>query len=411
MTSVANVRSLKADGKLNYPAMRVLFIARVSPPYYSGAGRAMFQIARNLRRKGIGVAMLTARYDKKVAAYEVNGDVPVYRFMAPSNDRLARPLFHLQCALWLLFHPTLFNIIQFGYMPRYWLPVRAAASFLQKRVFIYMSLFGSDDLATMSRSRKGVRRITSYQKVQGTLAMTRKLINVSKKYLRDPSMIYHVPYPVNTKVFYPCANARTKTELRKNMGVGVNEKILVFVGAVIERKGIDLLVEAWPAVISVLPEARLYIIGPWANKEFDFDNVKFTSKIDKRIKELQIGQTLIFTGEKNEGVSDYLRLADLFVLPSRWEGLPISVLEAMASGLPCIVCKQPWLPDDLISHGETGLVCEPTPGAIADSILTVLGNQPTAEQMGIKARKVAEREYNPDVLTPRLIELYASSLR
>jgi len=172
-------------------------------------------------------------------------------------------------------------------------------------------------------------------------------------------------------------------------------------------------VAAWPAVVQAFPQARLYIIGPrflkngFGNK---YNNIDFLSRIDKRIRELGIGESIIFIDDQQQGVADYLRMATLFILPSRQEGLANAVLEALACGLPCIVCRHPWLPDDLIRHGETGLICDPTPESIAEGILTILRNQPIAEQMGIEARKVAEREYNPDALTRRLIEFYSSSL-
>jgi len=394
--------------------MKVVVINRISPPYYSGAGRVTFQIARNLRRKGVGVTMLTSRFDRNVSSYEVIEDVEVFRFPVPASHRLAQILFYLQCAYWLLCHPDTCDLIQFATMPRYCLPVQAAAWLLHKRVFLRMSLFGSDDLASISRSRRCILRMAAYKRADGILAITHKLADTSKRYLRNPSIIQYIPNPVDIDVFYPATNSKDKCKLREEKGAGIGEKIVVFVGIVgFERKGIDLLVAAWPAVIQAFPQARLYVIGPrflkngFGNK---YTNIDFLTRIDKRIQEFDIGESIIFIDHQQHGVADYLRMATLFILPSRQEGLANAVLEAMACGLPCIVCKQPWLPDDLIRHGETGLISEPTPESIAENIISILRNQPMAEQMGIEARKVAEREYNPDTLTRRLIEFYSSSL-
>jgi len=372
----------------------------------------MLHTAKYLKRRGIAVTMLTSRYDKTLAAYEEVEGVPVCRFMAAPIYRLVPIVFHLRCTLWLLLHPSVCNVIQFSNMPAYWLPVKMAARLLQKRVFLRMSMLGTDDLGTVSRSARDILRMMTYQRVDGILAMSRQLIEASKKHHRRPSIIHHVPKPVDLATFYPAANATEKASLRKKLGARIEEKIAIFVGSVVERKGIDLLVEAWPTVIKCLPKARLYIVGPLTfDREYSNANTDFAMRISKRIKELGIDSTVVFTGEKKEGVCDYLRMADLFVLPSRQEGIASAVLEAMASGLPCIVCKQPWLPVDLIAHGKTGLVCKPTAESLADGISSVLCNQQVAEQMGINARKVAEREYNPDGLTKRLIELYTTSLR
>jgi glycosyltransferase involved in cell wall biosynthesis len=355
--------------------------------------------------------MLSARFDRHVPAYEKMEGVPVYRFVAPSNYRLAHLLFNLQCAQWLLRNPDACDIIQFAYMPVYWLPIQIVAGLIRKPIFIQMTLFGSSDLASIGRSPRSFFLMRSYQRVRGILALTSKIVDVSMEYLRDPSIIHLIPYPVDTSIFHPPADVKEKAKLRKKVGAGTDERIAIFVGAVIERKGIDLLVEAWPTVMNALPRVRLYVVGPRIfSKEFGYDNVDFNRRIDKRIEELGISESLVFTGDQNDHVPDYLRMADVFVLPTRNEGLANAILEAMASGLPCVVCRQPWLPNDLIYHGKSGLVCEPTPESLAKALIHILGSSEIAAKMGLAAYETASKEYAPDVISEKLIQTYRKAL-
>ena len=110
------------------------------------------------------------------------------------------------------------------------------------------------------------------------------------------------------------------------------------------------------------------------------------------------GDRVLFTGMTHD-VHDYFRAADVFVLPSRREGLPIALLEAMACALPCVASLLPGSTDIIITHGETGLLVPVGDvQALADAIAMVLGDERRATALGAAARlRVAERFANTDV--------------
>lgn len=396
--------------------MKIVFIHRVAPPYYSGAGRVMFNFARRLARQGHRITFLTTRFDQEVAACETVEGVAVRRFPAYSTRhvpyRLAPLFFHLQCAFWLLRHLRACDVIQFGYMPLFLHPVAWLARLFRRPLFIRMTLFGSDDLDSISRIPYAAVWMRSIRHVDGIVATTSQLIDASACHLPDPEALHYIPNPVDLTVFYPAANPEAKADLRCQFGIDPQAKVVIFVGGILHRKGFDLLVEAWASVLSVFPDARLYAIGVQTSnsKEYGWDNTKFIAEIEKRIETLGIGHSIVFTGHLSQTVPEYLRMADVFVLPSRQEGLPNAVLEAMASGLPCVLCKQPWLPPDFIRDHETGIICEPTPEAIAGAVNFLLGKPDQVKSIGQAALENVRETYDLDLLSGKLCEAYQNAL-
>lgn len=96
----------------------------------------------------------------------------------------------------------------------------------------------------------------------------------------------------------------------------------------------------------------------------------------------------------------------MLVLPSRSEGLPNTVLEAMATELPVVICSHPWLPRDFVKHEETGLIVEPTSASLGDSLVRVLGDRHLAMALGRSAREEVMRLFQTDTVVARIAGLY-----
>lgn len=169
----------------------------------------------------------------------------------------------------------------------------------------------------------------------------------------------------------------------------------VFTGRLHDQKQVDVLIRAWPAIRGLAP-ARLVIVGdgPLRNDLEDLraslglsqDEIRFTGRIDDP--------------------SDILRESDLFVLPSRAEGMSNSLLEAMATGLPCVVSAIGGNVD-LIQPDLTGrLVAEANPEAWTEAILGIFRNPEAARRLGKAAREKVEREFSIDAVVDRNLTLY-----
>jgi glycosyltransferase involved in cell wall biosynthesis len=123
------------------------------------------------------------------------------------------------------------------------------------------------------------------------------------------------------------------------------------------------------------------------------------------VAELCLEQTVLLLGRRDD-VGSLLAVADAFCLPSRHEGVPLSVLEAMAAGVPCVATAVGGVPE-IVEHRRTGLVVAPgSPAALADALGELLSDPAAAARIGAAARAKVEREWSASVVARRYAALY-----
>jgi glycosyltransferase involved in cell wall biosynthesis len=153
-----------------------------------------------------------------------------------------------------------------------------------------------------------------------------------------PTRIEYIPNGVNLERFHPVdshPDQDDKCALRGSLGIPAGHRLIVSVGAIMPRKGSVHVIRAWSNILEEFPDTHLLFVGPRA----DVFNAKlkgYNEKISRLIDSSRAPGQVHFTGVVDD-VERYLRAADIFVLASDREGTPNSVLEAMASELPCIV--------------------------------------------------------------------------
>jgi len=186
---------------------------------------------------------------------------------------------------------------------------------------------------------------------------------------------------VDLEHFHPKHRERLRGAARAEIGCGPRDTVFLFVGSGFSRKGLDAAIEAvsqgsfWLAVVGK-------------------DN--YTHRIPERVK---------FLGGR-EDVRPYYAAADCFVLPSRYDPFPNTVLEAMAMGLPAIVSSRCGAAE-VIEHGVNGWICQPDDvqgiARLMQEADRAIGNA----RMGQAARATAER-FGIDAMAKQLVDLYAS---
>ena len=107
-------------------------------------------------------------------------------------------------------------------------------------------------------------------------------------------------------------------------------------------------------------------------------------------------------------VERYLKAADAMIMPSYWEGLPISAMEAMAAGIPIIASRTEGL-IDLIEHPKTGLLfTTANKTEMNEAITTILKNPPLADKIAKNARKLISNQYSQKTMIDAYTSLYQS---
>jgi glycosyltransferase involved in cell wall biosynthesis len=230
-------------------------------------------------------------------------------------------------------------------------------------------------------------------------ALTQELRRAYRqRFLLRDNQVLTTPNGVDLERFRP-ASTEEKQELRAALGLPVKGPLILFCGSIIRRKGVDLLLKAWAEVQRSHPEAVLVLRGSigqrpsFRSESMAKDQDTFTEDIDRLQKDLPHPEGVIFAGHGTD-VESYYRAADLFVFPSRLEGLPYVLIEAMSCGLPCIIAPFEGIPKDGEELGQSGkhfLPCTHEPDSIAAELIKALDHPAQAKGLGMAARRWMEQ--------------------
>jgi glycosyltransferase involved in cell wall biosynthesis len=218
--------------------------------------------------------------------------------------------------------------------------------------------------------------------------------------------IHQLPNGVDTEQHRP-ADASERRALRERLGLPLDEPVFVYVGTVQERKGVDLLLEAWRELRARGKSGRLLVVGPRYDLEDPVDE-EFRARIEQLISAPGMAESVVFTGTLPD-VSEHLGASDAFVFPSRREGVPNAVLEAMARGLPCVLTTFSTDMSQFGCPGEHYLHCERDPLSLAAAIAGIAADLEAArETFGVRARELMVDTMRLDLAVDLHCEVYHS---
>ncbi len=175
-------------------------------------------------------------------------------------------------------------------------------------------------------------------------------------------------------------------------------KVILFLGRIHYKKGLEILLDAYKIVLSKTDKAYLVIAGP--------DNEGYKNILEKKISALNLDGKVLFTGlvggkDKIEILAD----ADVFCLPSFQENFGIAVAEAMAAGLPVVISDQVNIHAE-ISQANAGIVTRCDADEVAGAILKILNDDSLRAEMGQNARKLVFDKFTWDKIADDMVESY-----
>lgn len=227
-------------------------------------------------------------------------------------------------------------------------------------------------------------------------------LTVVSNALRDEAIKYGCtcdiqvsPMGIDTRTFNP---DRSDTSIRSEYGI--TGPFLLFVGRLVEKKGLEYLIRAMHKVLASHPTSKLLVIG----------DGPFKKQLEELTGELQLQKAIIFAGSKShEQLPVYFATADIFIGPSivaesgDSEGFGLVFAEAMSCGAPVIATDLPAV-RDIVIEGETGfLVRQKDSDHIAERVLDVLNSGATLDDMRKAARRHVEINFDWDVVTKRYV--------
>jgi glycosyltransferase involved in cell wall biosynthesis len=211
--------------------------------------------------------------------------------------------------------------------------------------------------------------------------------------------IISIPTGVDLDVFCP---RPVNNELRSKLGISKEEKAIGTIAALRSWKGHDYLLEAAKIILdSRFTDLKFVIAG---------DGPRYNHLVEK-VKSMGITNHVLFLGYRND-IPDILSMLDVVVLPSYAnEGVPQSILQAMAMGKPVVASSAGSIPE-VVHDKETGILVEPkNANALAEGILFMLDNHDFARRVAANARKLIETKYSLRHMVSRIEEIYNYLMR
>lgn len=190
--------------------------------------------------------------------------------------------------------------------------------------------------------------------------------------------------------------------LRSELGLRSDVRLIGMIANIRQSKGYDILVRACAEVCQMFPTAKFVAVG-------DVDDV-LAAPIKKLVAELSLEDRFIFLGFRSD-ISNILSALDVFVLSSTSEGMPLSVLEAMASGKAIVATQCGGIPE-IVDNGHNGLLVPPSDSsALAATITDLLSDRSKAERFGANAQIKFQKEFTVSRMIERYEQLYLSQLQ
>jgi len=373
------------------------------PPFYSGAGQQALRLGQALVERGLEVTALTGRHRADLPAHETVGGVDIHRLPVVRDRRLRHLSFFLTAAWHVIHHRDEYDIVHLHGAYRRAIPIVAAARLVRLPVVVKMSMMGTDDPSTTRNWRFGDLLMKALRHADAVVAITDEL---AQSYLQaglPEEHLVRIPNGVDTSRFHP-VDGVTRVQLRRELELPPNAPVVLFVGVVNPRKGVDRLLQAWPPVQSQWPEAVLLLVGPVpASRSAPPDVVETLRSRATQYRIRILGQ--------QAAVERFYQAADLFVLPARMEGLPNALLEAMACGLPVVASALPGV-SEVIQDGVNGLLLRPAdPQVLSAQILRLLQDARCASELGPAAHQTIEQGYALGAIVDRYRNLYGALIK
>ncbi len=377
--------------------MRVAMFTDYYPPHIGGGvEKVVHELSLGLTRGGADVDVFTLRTAGGEALEESEG-IRVHRIEALQLTRLIG----LQCSA----SPRLVS-----YTVRELMKLRPDVVHVHNR-FFFTSLIGAAaakalDIPVVSTLHLGSLEalplpqrlpVLAYENLFGrsiiqaserVIAVSQAVADYTRHLGATPAKTCVQPNAVDSRAFRP-AESRCEGPLR-----------VAYVGRLIQNKGPQYLIEAIPALLKLRPNTEFWFAGDGPMR----------AGLEDRVSELGVEANVRFLGVRND-IAELLQQSDMFVRPSLMEGMPLTVLEAMACGLPTVATPVGGTAE-LIVEDETGLLVPPrdVPGLIA-ALAQLMESPELRMRLGRNARRIVEADYGWQRIANDTLSVYEDVLR
>ncbi len=380
------------------------------PPWFAGGTRQALELARGLRLQQVDSCFIGANFGRARRYDRIEG-FRVYRLKAERGTRkgyfkyaikVARQLYRLRDRVDLVFlHST----------RPFTLVIVLACKLMRLPVLLTMTLLGNDDPVSLrSKSMLWRLELLSLRLVDAIVCKSQALLRACVQQGISRTRLHCIPNGVDYDKFKPVANSGQKSRIRATLNLPIDGFIFTFIGRVSRRKGCDLLLQAWETVCNLHPDAHLLLIGPYEHAfTGELDDTDFVRIVRENFDRRDVRRISFLGNVPHESIPNYLRASDGFVFPSRREGLPNVVIEAMTAGLPVICSRIDGITDELMQDSKEGLViAQDDAPALVSAMRRLLADRVLRDALARQALKKVCSRFTLHRVALQHASLYAS---
>ena len=385
--------------------LRVALITRRFWPLVGGKERVMATLADELRQSGAKPVVLTAQWDSHWPVEIDHSGTPVVRLPQPQIRGWGTIRYLWSLSRWLKSHRHELDAVVVSSLnyDAYAAVVALAGTTIP--VILRAETTGPTGDSQWQREMQFGSRIKSRcQQAAAIVASTDDIAAELRAAEYRADRIQCIPNGVI--VSEPrTADRRLAArailgEANPDMKVSADTPVGLYIGRLAATKGLHDLVRAWRRIVNIWPEARLWLVGEGPDRDDLYD----------RLRDHELKYHVVMPGAFDD-VAELLHAADVFVLPSHEEGTMVSLLEAMAAGLPLVASDLP-AHERLASHRERALLSPiKNPIVLAESIAEVLTLCEEAAVRADRARNHIVDHHSAKMMTQRHLELIHQLIR
>ncbi|SDF72840.1 glycosyltransferase family 4 protein [Sporolituus thermophilus] len=361
----------------------------------TGAELQAKTLINELRRRGHAITVIAKKHTWGSKFSEINNGISIYRVAPPGLRSLS--LFSIMC-----FNRQRFDVVHVHGQDSLGVAAITAAHIFKLPSVLKVTIAGRVFARTsidkpFPRRWRVFRRITNYisRTAAAYIAISAEIADELSRAGFYTDRIVSIPNGLDTNRFYPIPQSE-KASLRRQLGLPVNKKLILYASRLIDRKGFDILLKAWPYIASQASDVHLAVVGGGKGK----------AVAALRATAQQVGNhTITYVGEVTN-TAPYLQAADIFLFPSRKEGLPNALIEAMGCGCACIASAIGGCADLIVPDVTGVLIPVGNYHALANQVLDLLGDDSRRDRLGAAASQYIRKNYDIRNVADQIENLY-----
>ena len=371
--------------------MNVLFTIRYFFPFIGGTEKQALSLAAELVDRGVTVTIVTSRFENAWPREEMMEGVNVVRLFSPRIKVVGALFFLAGLTGYLIKHRSRYSLIhtfQIGYTSSLSILM---GILLNKPSLLKLASSGrGGDIQRARRTPWGRVFLFMAKRASRIIMVSKTVEQELKAEAVNPEKVCRISNGVNLRT---CDNGGDKGQTRNKLKIP-DRKTVIYTGRLSPEKGVDFLLRCFSKVAKSI-SCQLIIIADGPGKKH----------VMKIIDRLALWNVVLVIPTVEE-VTPYLKASDLFILPSQFEGLSNSLLEAMACGLP-VISTSVGGSIDIIESGVNGLLVEyNNEDGLSQAISRVLEDSELAYNLGKHARETIEGKHDIGSIAEQYLTVY-----